>query len=143
MQITNLYNKEGSLEDARPKSHTRDYHRRISHLGSLSKGARRNNLWTLNHTMSTKMPIHPLLKHLWDIDHIQAEIVNAMKALFEIVKANVTGLAYDHLVNHLTWKRIHDFEFNLSMGRCTLRTPGFKPPGYLDCFRNRYRVRGL
>jgi hypothetical protein len=34
----------------------------------------------------------PVMKHLWNIDHIQTEIDNAMKALFEIVKANVTGL---------------------------------------------------
>jgi len=83
----------------------------------------------------------PVLKHLWSIDHIQTEIINAMKALFEIVKANVTGMAYDHLVNDLTWERIQDFEFNLSMGRCTLRTQGHKHSddsiskrsGYQDC----------
>jgi len=39
---------------------TNDFHRRISNLGSISKGERRNKLWTLSHTMSTKMPIHPL-----------------------------------------------------------------------------------
>ena len=92
----------------------------------------------------------PVLKHLWSIDHIQTEIINAMKALFEIVKANVTGMAYDHLVNELTWERIQDFEFSLSMGRCALRTlrnnhsRDSTPKGYIDCSEtDTERVRGF